>query len=390
MRLKSIIDKSYSNPTMRVGAHVLFWLFIFGSGYYFSSISFNGYSSSSATWLVSGKSAIILASFYYSLMYYIFPSLFLKKKYISGSIALIFLILLYAIADSYGDKYIFRDCRECASQLMKNMPVYYHYLQGPVSGIIMSRLFSLGLLYELLILLSLPIALKTGRSYFRQTVQQLQLAKDNLQLEFNFLKAQVNPHFLFNTLNNIYSLVIHDKKQEAAATIARLSGFMRFALYESNEDKSPLAKEIQLLKDYIELEKLRLNQTRVEFIYPENSDYPVFNGTSTDPAGSDDNGASRNPYRIPPLLFMPAFENAFKYAADHLPNSYIRMDLQVSDQRLSLTMENNFDPRKPGKPGGIGLQNMQKRLQYYYPDNHSWTVTTVNNIFTLKLSFLLS
>lgn len=378
MRLKSILDKSYSNPKMRAGAHVLFWAFIFGSGYYFSTISFNGYSTTPATWLVATKSTLILAAFYYTLMYFIFPFLFLKKKPVWGSLALALLILLYACADSYGDKSIFQECRECASQLMKNQPVYYHYLQGPVSGIIMSRLFSLGLLYELLILLSLPIALKTGRSYFRQTVQQLQLAKDNLQLEFNFLKAQVNPHFLFNTLNNIYSLVIHDKKQEAAATIARLSGFMRFALYECNEDKTPLEKEIRLLKDYIELEKLRLNQTRVEFNYPEDFDSPAAQG------------ASKGNYFIPPLLFMPAFENAFKYSADHLPNSYISMDLQLAGKRLSLTMENSFDPRKPGRPGGIGLQNMQKRLQYYYPDNHSWELKTMNNIFILKLSFILS
>ncbi|MHA4808790.1 sensor histidine kinase [Flavitalea flava] len=388
MQWKSILDKSYSNPKMRAGAHVLFWSFIFGSGYYFSTISFNGYSTTPATWLVAIKSTLILATFYYTLMYFIFPSLLLKKRYVRGSLALVLLIFFYACADSYGDKSIFRECRDCASQLMKNQPVYYHYLQGPVSGIIMSRLFSLGLLYELLIFLSLPIALKTGRSYFRQTVQQLQLAKDNLQLEFNFLKAQVNPHFLFNTLNNIYSLVIHDKKEEAAATIARLSGFMRFALYECNEDKTSLEKEIRLLKDYIELEKLRLNQTRVEFTYPEDFDSPATNEASR--ATSLYGGAASGPYFIPPLLFMPAFENAFKYSADHLPNSYISMDLQLAGNQLSLTMENSFDPRKPGRPGGIGLQNMQKRLQYYYPDNHSWELTTMNNIFILKLSFILS
>ena len=367
MRLKGLIDNSYSNPYLRAAVHGLFWLLIFGSGYYFNTISFNGYSSTAATWLMAVKSAINLAIFYYVSMYYILPALFGKRRFLSGIIALLLLILLYAFADAYEEKIIFTGCSDCGAQLLKNQPVYYHYLQNPLLSIVMSRLFSLGLLYELVVLLSLPIAIKTGRSYFRQTVQQLQLAKDNLQLEFNFLKAQVNPHFLFNTLNNIYSMVIHDRKQEAAATIARLSGFMRSTLYDSNEEKAPLEKEVLLLQDYIELERLRLNQTQVTFSYHTDRDH----------------------YSIPPLLFMPAFENAFKYSADDLPDSYIRMDLQVSKDRLGITMENKFDPRKTGRPGGIGLQNMQKRLRHYYPDTYTWSVSDRDHIFTLSISFQL-
>lgn len=367
MRWKALIDKSYSDPSLRAALHGIFWLLIFGSNYYFNTISFNGYSSTPATWLLATKSTLNLAIFYYLLMYGIYPRLFLKKRYLTGSVALVLLIVGYAFADAFEEQRIFSACRTCGAQLLANQPVYYHYLMHPILGIVLSRILSLGLIYQLIILLSLPIALKTGRSYFRQTVQQLQLAKDNLQLEFNFLKAQVNPHFLFNTLNNIYSMVIHNRQQEAAATIARLSGFMRFTLYDSNEDRASLEKEVQLLKDYIELERLRLNQTRVTFEH------------------HTDGGS----YSIPPLLFMPAFENAFKYSADDLPDSYIHMDLRVVKGLLQLTMENRFDPRKQGRAGGIGLQNMQKRLRHYYPENYRWSVTTTENIFTLTLSLQL-
>ncbi len=367
MSFNDFIEKSYKSLPFRVSLHILFWSCIFGSSTYFNTIAFNGYSTTAATWLLALKSTINTAAFYYILVDYLVPVLFLKKKYFLSIAGLLLLLLLYAVADAYEEKLIFQQCSNCAAQLANNQPQYYRYLQKDMVGIVLSRLLTGGDLYQLLIFLSLPIALKIGRSYFRQTVRQLQLSKENLQLEFNFLKAQVNPHFLFNTLNNIYSMVIQDKKKEAAATIARLSGFMRFALYESNGDKSSLEKEVQLLKDYIELEKLRLNQTTVEFNY------------ETD--GQD--------YTIPPLLFMPAFENAFKYSADQRPDSYIRMDLRALDGRLSLTMENNFDPRKTGKQGGIGLLNMQKRLRFYYPGSGTWSVTTTETIFTLTLSFLL-
>ena len=368
MRFKSIVEKSYANHYWRISFHVLFWGLVFLSNYYFNTISFNSFNNNDTIYPLALKNTVALIVFFYPLVYYVVPRFFIKRKIVAGIFLTIFLLLIYAWIDAYGDKQIIGSCADCMLQLSKQSPGYYEFLQRPLVNILLGRLLSLGLIYQLMLLLSLPVAIKLARSYFRQTVQQLQLSKDNLQLEFNFLRSQVNPHFLFNTLNNIYSLVMHDKKQQAASTIARLSGFMRYTLYESNEDQIEIEKEIQLLRDYVELEQLRLNETTVTFNYR----------------------SDKSEYKIPPLLFIPAIENAFKYAADNTAGSFINIDICVLDKKLDVKINNMFDPQKRGKQGGIGLVNMKKRLQYYYPASHTYSVVTEGNIYSMEITCLLS
>jgi sensor histidine kinase YesM len=368
MHFKSIVEKSYSNRYWRIGFHILFWGLMFLSNYYFNTISFNSFENNGTLYLLALKGTIALTIFYYPFVYYVFPSFFARRKIIAGILLTTLFLVIYAWLESYADKQIINSCGDCVAQLATQNPHYYRFLQIPVINMMLTRLLSFGLIYQLMLLLSLPIAIKLARSYFRQTVQQLQLAKDNLQLEFNFLKSQVNPHFLFNTLNNIYSLVMHDKKQQAASTIARLSGFMRYALYESNEDQIEIEKEIQLLRDYVALEQLRLNETAVTFNYL--SDMPG--------------------YKIPPLLFIPAIENAFKYAADNEPGSFIKIDIFVADKKMTVKIINMFDPKKRSKQGGIGLANMKKRLLYYYPSAHTYAATTEGTNYSMEVTCLVS
>lgn len=367
MQWKTAVAKTYTTRYGRIGLHVLFWLVLFGSNFYFNSISFNPFSASSAAYLLAGKSALLLALFYYVLMYGIWPRFLTKRKFLYSAVSLLFLLLLYAALDAYGDKRIIAGCTNCMEQLKGSSLDYYRFLQRPLPNIVLARLLSGGLLYQLLFQLSLPVALKIGRDYYRQAVQQLQLAKDNLQLEFNFLKAQVNPHFLFNTLNNLYALVVSERKEQAAATIARLSGFMRYTLYETGEEKVALEKEIRLLQDYVELEKLRLNETVVDFRYEQD----------------------RTDYKIPPLLLMPALENAFKYSADNVPDSHIHMHIRAVDNTLHVTIQNNFDPEREIRGGGIGLHNLQKRLQHYYPGTSSCSATATDGVYLFRLSCTL-
>lgn len=194
----------------------------------------------------------------------------------------------------------------------------------------------------------------------------MQLAKDNLQLEFNFLKAQVNPHFLFNTLNNIYALVEGDRKEQATSTLARLSSFLRYTLYETGDEKILLNKEVQLIKDYIELEKLRLNETEVAFQYE----------------------SDRDDYTIPPLLFMPALKNAFKYAVDK-PGSRIDVFIKAERETLEVRIQNNFDTQRIGTTGGIGLQNLQKRVRHYYGPSATYLATAANGVYLFQLKCML-
>jgi sensor histidine kinase YesM len=138
---------------------------------------------------------------------------------------------------------------------------------------------------------------------------------------------------------------------------------MRYALYETSTENVLLRKEIRLLKDYTELEKLRLNETLVSFHYEQDKDG----------------------YTIPPLLLMPAVENAFKYSVDNGPESRIDIAIKAVNNTLDVTIKNNFDPQREGGGGGIGLQNLQRRLEHYYPGRHSYAATARDGIYIFQL-----
>ncbi len=346
--------------------HVFFWVVMFGSYYYFNTISFNPARGTPATYLLALHNAVSTATAFYSLMYFIWPQFLAKRKWIPGLFFLVVWVFAMAALVSFGDWLIFNRCQSCGERLAQYSPDYYQFLQRNFPSIVFVRVMSGGLLYQLIVALSLPIAIKLGRSYFRQTIQQLQLSQDNLRLEFNFLKSQLNPHFLFNTLNNIYSLVVAQRNEQAAATLSRLSGFMRYTLYETGEEKILLQKEMQLLEDYIELEKLRLNETEVQFQFT----------------------ADREDYTLPPLLFMPALENAFKYSVDK-KGSRIHITIRAVQGQLAVDIENSFDPERISATGGIGLQNLQRRVLHYYGRNALYSVSEKNAVYLFQLHFPL-
>lgn len=367
MKQHDLLSKTYTDRRYRVLLHLLFWAAMFASYFYFNTITFNPVRGTPAAFFLALKNTVEFAVAYYLLMYFIWPQYLAKRKWIKSGLALFVWLVAVTALDAWADLLIFTRCDSCLQRLAQYNPDYYHFLQRNFPNIVFIRVISGGLLYHLIIQLSFPVAIKIGRSYLRQTVQRLQLAKDNLQLEFNFLKAQVNPHFLFNTLNNIYSLVVNDRKEQAATTIDRLSGFLRYTLYETGGEKISLEKEVQLLKDYIELEKLRLNETDVQFRYQSDSDN----------------------YTVPPLLFMPALENAFKYTEDKKGNR-IAVTIDARAQQLQVNIQNDRSAEKAAKPGGIGLQNLQKRVQHYYPGKASYTASEANGVYLFRLSCILA
>lgn len=363
MKQETIFQKTYSDVRYRVLLHVSFWAAMFASYYYFNTITFNPLNNTSAAWLLALKNAVEFAVAFYSLMYFIWPRYLAKRKWLKGVLLLVVWLVAITALDAWADLQIFNGCETCMQQLAQYNPAYYQFLQRNFPNIVYIRVLTGGLLYHLIIQLSLPVAIKIGRSYFRQTVQSLQLAKDNLQLEFNFLKAQVNPHFLFNTLNNIYSLVASERKEQATTTLARLSGFLRYTLYETGDEKISLGKEVQMLKDYVELEKLRLNETVVQFCCK----------------------SDRDDYTVPPLLFMPALENAFKYTEDKKGNK-IAIDIKAANGILNVAIENNTTAGRVTKAGGIGLQNLHRRVTHYYPGKSSYSASAANEVYLFQLS----
>lgn len=214
-----------------------------------------------------------------------------------------------------------------------------------------------------LIYLVFTTLLKLSKSWY----QLQRVEKEKLSIELNSLKSQVNPHFLFNSLNSIYSLAL-SKSDQTAETVLELSNLLRYMLYEVGDDKVELAKEIEMLENYIELQKLRADQsTNISF------------NITGDPSQ----------VKIAPLLFFPLVENSFKHGVKGVSDAaYVDIQLNLN-QGIEFSIKNNkgqVDDMEQGKYGGIGLENVKRRLALIYPEKHSFRVNETETDFEVKLT----
>ncbi|RAJ08337.1 histidine kinase [Chitinophaga skermanii] len=192
------------------------------------------------------------------------------------------------------------------------------------------------------------------------------IVEENQITEIKFLKAQINPHFVFNTLNNIYSMV-YFKSDQSLLAIEKLSHVMRFTTYEAQKEKIYLQDEINYMKAYIELEQLRHQDAgEVKFTIQTRNDY----------------------LEVPPYILSPLVENALKHGV-LTKEMTIEIDLKVDQQSLVFAITNEIGTQKKDKLGGIGLDNLQKRLQIHYPNKHTLTLTNAQNRFTAILTIAL-
>lgn len=207
----------------------------------------------------------------------------------------------------------------------------------------------------------------------KSDVERQELEFKTTQTELKFLRSQINPHFLFNTLNNLYALTL--KKSDAAPeTVLKLSEIMRYMLYECNERKVLLSKEINYLNNYIELEKLRLH-----------NDFDIKLEVKGD-IGQQ---------KISPLLLTPFIENAFKHGINNqIKSGFIHIELKVVDEELILGITNSKNDHIPReipnkKSGGIGLENVKRRLEILYPTSHQLTIEDNMQQYTIQLTLKL-
>lgn len=194
------------------------------------------------------------------------------------------------------------------------------------------------------------------------------LKADKAKAELMLLKSQINPHFLFNTLNNLYGLAV-EKSDQAPEVILKLSDMMRYTIYEGKEDFVSLTDEITYLENYIELHKIRYHQ-KVDIRFTKNI--------------SED-------YSIAPLLFIILLENAFKHGVERImEDAYVHINLTAQDQSITFTIENNFEEPTTKKPTGIGLENLRERLAHIYPNRHQLEIHKQAPIYKVLLTIKLS
>jgi LytS/YehU family sensor histidine kinase len=192
-----------------------------------------------------------------------------------------------------------------------------------------------------------------------------ELNRKNYEMELALMKAQINPHFLFNTINNIDVLIQKDATK-ASAYLNKLSDMMRFMLYETKTEKIALAKELHYIEQYIELQKIRTS----------NPNYIKYEVT-----GESDNLV------IEPMLFIPFIENAFKHAENKRIENAIHISIAIQKQSIRFECENAYSDEPQLKPehGGLGNDLIERRLALLYPDKHSFTTTNKNGLYKVIL-----
>jgi sensor histidine kinase YesM len=215
------------------------------------------------------------------------------------------------------------------------------------------------------------LSIAFSRFSYTNELQRHRVETDHLNLQLVMLKNQLQPHFLFNTLNSLYGMSLTASK-ETPRFILLLSQMMQYILYDCDQPTVSLKGEVDFLSGYFELEQKKFPEANISF-----------NATSV-PAQ----------LQLPPLLLLPLVENSFKHGKHKLENnSFVQADLTINEHSLSFTISNETLADNPFQqqkmPGGIGLVNIKKRLALYYPDKHELILTEHDHIFTAKLTITL-
>lgn len=252
--------------------------------------------------------------------------------------------------------------------LLKDMVVKYQAMQPTNSG---SHWQSSRRIYKDLLSMIMPvvvsIAARTTEKWSEQEAEKKEKEKESLKSELQHLKYQLQPHFFFNSLNTIYALV-ENSPQLAQETIHNLSSMMRYMLYDTDKEKVALSEEIDFMKQYIGLMKLRISEnTSIEANFPDNT----------------------NGYTVTPLLFISLIENAFKHGISAGKSSQIFFSIEIKNNTLTFEAQNTNCPKlnNDQSGSGIGLVNLKKRLELSYPGKHSITNMVEGNLYkaTLKI-----
>jgi LytS/YehU family sensor histidine kinase len=214
--------------------------------------------------------------------------------------------------------------------------------------------------------------LRFAVDWFEFETKKKAVENEKLIAELNFLKAQINPHFLFNTLNNLYYLA-YTQSANTTEVIAKLSQMMRYMIYDSNHPLVPLSKEIEYMQSYISLERLRLNdQIPIQFEIKGNPDEVL----------------------IAPLIFITFLENAFKHGVNNsYPGAWVNISIQLNGKECEYTVSNSKVVNMKidqGDKSGIGLQNVKRRLELSYPGHYTLTVEDNTDRYFVKLNISLS
>lgn len=334
--------------------HITFWVVQFLFWAFIVTGFFNKFNTEYLLFQLGLHCYFILDIAYtYTIVYYILPKYFTTRRYTKFSCAIFFLSLSTYVLFVFYYLWHFNIFKESHDQQL--LMTWYFTMNFIINGPP--------------VICAMFLTSKMLKNYYIKMEEKQMLIKEAVNAEMQLLQAQVHPHFLFNTLNNIYSFALN-KSPEAGNLVLKLKNTIRYMVYECDTALVPLQKEIKMLKDYLELEKVR---------YGDRLEIEV---------GLD--GKFENKI-IPPLLMIPFLENSFKHGTSRmLRDPWIKLFIQADEDILHFTLTNS----KPAdeiinEKGGIGLNNVKKRLQLLYPSNHLLTIEATTNTFTVNMQIPL-
>ncbi len=295
--------------------------------------------------------------FCYVLLYFLLPKFWNRKKYTAFT-ALMFLLSI-AIYWLYYLEHIF---------IFKAIHLHAGMKFRPPDIVRWFTLISFFTYFPSSI--GLVVVIKTLKNFYLKQKENQLLTRENANAELQLLKAQIHPHFLFNTLNNIYSFTL-SKSSEAPALVEKLSDTIHYMITDCKTEAVPLQKELKMLEDYIGLEKVR---------YGDRLDLSV-NITN------DDQNKS-----ISPLLMIPFVENCFKHGSSvMLGKQWIRLNIAIKNNLLDFNVANSspLQPTAAKNKGGIGLSNVKKRLEILYPGKHQLNISTTEGVYSVQMQIEL-
>lgn len=328
--------------------HILFWALLF--------IFLIIIDRSESPLAIRSIKSLISVSFFSAIVYLnwkvLIPKFLKKRNWIRYILSLLLLALVITPPKSLSFYLLYSDYPNIQQYFLNNQNI---------------------LLFESIFVGAASSAFKITQDWLSHERDRKELQSQKLESELNFLKSQINPHFLFNTLNNLYALSLK-KSDDAPKTVLMLSEMMRYMLYECNDENVPLEKEINYIKNYLELEKIRLGKkSTLEFIV---------------------DGTPGN-LRIAPLMFIPFIENSFKHGMNHqLDQGFVKINMKIDEDSIEMNLSNNKSDQftaeiKNKKSGGIGLINIKRRLKLIYPERHELKIRENEDSYLVDLKIKL-
>lgn len=351
---KNRLNRSFESLLQsRVRLHVFFWILVILGFVAVHPYHFEKYGWQLFTVVVGGKFFFAIVMVYINL-YFLIPRFIATQKKVGTYLILVCILnLLFTGLWFIFDYYLYLYLRNPGDEV-RDMSDHVYFFSSQV----MSNFWYLGS----------TSALQFARRYFKEQLVIKETSIARLETEVKYLVAQINPHFLFNAINTIY-VQIDRQNIDARETITKFSEMLRYQLYECNVPKVSLAKEIDYIQNYVDIQRLRKSERhRVAFNHPSNTEHIY----------------------LPPLLFIGFVENAFKFVSnDKDRDNYVLIDMKVQEKILVFRVENtimsNSNITKNSVTGGIGLSNIKRRLELQFKGMHELKIMPNNDCFIINL-----